>query len=114
MAAAGMPDGEFSLGGLQVRVRDGMARIVEEDGSPGNIAGSTLTMAEAFAAMTSIVADIELVTAMTSTNAAHKFGLDGVGRIEAGGRADLCVVNDRGMLQRVMQSGEWRPEPTPT
>lgn len=109
MSAAGMPDGEFVLGGLQVRVRSRMARIVDDSGKVGSIAGSTLTMAGAFAAMTSILGDIPAVAAMASTNAAAKLGLDGVGRIEAGARADLCVVNDRGLLQRVMQAGQWLP-----
>ena len=36
------------------RVQDGMARLVDEDGTPGAIAGSTLTMAEAFQTMTGI------------------------------------------------------------
>ena len=33
MAAAGMPDGNFRLGGLEVAVRDSMARLVQPDGS---------------------------------------------------------------------------------
>jgi N-acetylglucosamine-6-phosphate deacetylase len=107
MIAAGMPDGDFTLGGLNVAVREGVARLITDDGSPGSIAGSTLTMAGAFELMTSLLGDLVLVAAMASTNAAHHFGLEGVGRIEAGGRADLCVVDDLGVLQRVMQAGQW-------
>ncbi len=107
MAAAGMPDGNFRLGGLEVAVRDSMARLVQPDGEPGSIAGSTLTMAGAFEVMTGVVGDVAVVAAMASTNAARYFGLDEVGRIESGARADLCVVNDRGVLQRVMQGGRW-------
>ncbi|MDN5804021.1 MAG: amidohydrolase family protein, partial [Microlunatus sp.] len=44
MAAAGMPDGDFVLGGLRVAVRDAQARLLESDGSLGSIAGSPLTM----------------------------------------------------------------------
>ena len=109
MAAAGKPDGKFTLGGREVRVRDGMARLVREDGSPGPIAGSTLTMAEAFQTMTGITGSIEVAAAMAATNAARHLGLPGVGRIEAGGRADLCVVDDDGALRRVMQAGRWLP-----
>ena len=43
MSAAGQPDGDYRLGGLAVRVTDGVARLV--DG--GAIAGSTLTLADA-------------------------------------------------------------------
>jgi N-acetylglucosamine-6-phosphate deacetylase len=111
MAAAGKPDGEFTLGGREVRVRDGMARLVGKGGRPGPIAGSTLTMAEAFQTMTGITGSIEVAAAMAATNAARHLGLSGVGRIEAGGRADLCVVDDDGVLQRVMQAGRWLPGP---
>ena len=111
MAAAGRPDGEFALGGRKVRVRDGMARLVSKDGRPGPIAGSTLTMAEAFETMAGITGSIEIAAAMAATNASRHLGLKGVGRIEAGGRADLCVVDDDGALQRVMQAGRWLPGP---
>ncbi len=107
MAAAGMPDGDFVLGGLRVEVHGGRARLVEADGSPGAIAGSTLTMAGAFERMTGIVGDVEAVAAMASSNAARHFGLEEVGRIETGCRADLCVVDDHGALQRVMHGGRW-------
>lgn len=110
MAAAGMPDGDFRLGGLAVAVRDGMARLVQPDGRPGSIAGSTLTMAVAFQVMTGVVGDVAVVAAMASTNAARYFGLGDVGRIEPGARADLCVVDDTGTLRRVMQAGRWRDE----
>jgi N-acetylglucosamine-6-phosphate deacetylase len=112
MAAAGKPDGEFALGGREVRVRDGMARLVGKDGTLGSIAGSTLTMAEAFATMVGITGSIEVVAAMAASNAARHLGLDEVGRIAPGFRADLCVVDDQGALQRVMQAGRWLTEPT--
>jgi N-acetylglucosamine-6-phosphate deacetylase len=111
MAAAGKPDGEFALGGREVRVRGGRARLVGKHGKPGPIAGSTLTMAEAFQTMAGITGSIEIAAAMTATNAARHLGLKGVGRVEAGGRADLCVVDDEGALQRVMQAGRWLPGP---
>ena len=111
MSAAGQPDGAYTLGGRDVRVQDGMARLVDEEGTPGAIAGSTLTMAEAFQTMTGITGRIDLAAAMASTNAARHLGLDGAGRIEAGARADLCVVDEDGGLQRVMQAGRWLPSP---
>ena len=64
MSAAGQPDGAYTLGGRDVRVQDGMARLVDEDGTPGPIAGSTLTMAEAFQTMTGITGGIDLAAAM--------------------------------------------------
>ena len=108
MAAAGRPDGPYALGGQDVQVRDGTARLVDGAGRPGAIAGSTLTMARAFRAVAEIVG-IEAAAAMASTNPARRLGLPDVGRIEAGARADLCVVDDDGRLLRVMQAGRWFP-----
>jgi N-acetylglucosamine-6-phosphate deacetylase len=113
MTAAGMADGEFRIGGLPVRVRDGTARLIDADGRPGSLAGSTLTMSGAFHRMTSIIGEIHTVALMTSTNAARHLGLREVGRVEAGCQADLCVVDDQGVLQRVMQAGRWLTESPP-
>ena len=107
MAAAGMPDGDFVLGGLQVAVRDAQARLVEPDGSPGSIAGSTLTMAAAFERMVGLGYRIEQVAAMAATTPARWHGLDQVGELAPGCRADLCVVDDLGLLLRVMEAGTW-------
>lgn len=107
MAAAGMPDGDFVLGELKVAVRDGQARLVAEDGAPGSIAGSTLTMAEAFARMVAWGYAIEQVATMAATTPARWHGLDAVGQLAPGCRADLCVVDDHGQLLRVMQAGSW-------
>ncbi len=107
MIAAGAPDGEYQLGGLKVRVVDAQARLINSDDSLGSIAGSTLTMAEAFRRATASIGDIAVVAALAATNAADRFGLEGVGRLEPGARADLCLVNETGELQRVMQGGEW-------
>ena len=107
MAAAGMPDGDFVLGDLQVAVRNSQARLVEPDGSPGSIAGSTLTMADAFERMVGLGYPIEQAAAMAATTPARWHGLDQVGELAPGCRADLCVVDDHGRLLRVMQSGTW-------
>jgi len=44
MSAAGKGDGNYTIGGLDVRVSDGVARLV----SNGSLAGSTLTMDRAY------------------------------------------------------------------
>ena len=107
MAAAGMPDGDFALGELRVAVRGGQARLVTPDGTPGSIAGSTLTMAAAFERMMGWGYSIEQVAAMAATTPARGHGLDAVGELAPGCRADLCVVDDHGQLLRVMQGGSW-------
>jgi N-acetylglucosamine-6-phosphate deacetylase len=107
MVAAGMPDGDYVLGALQVAVREGQARLVEEDGSPGSIAGSTLTMDAAFERMVGLGYPIAQVATMAATTPARWHGLDRVGELAPGYRADLCVVDDHGRLLRVMQAGSW-------
>jgi N-acetylglucosamine-6-phosphate deacetylase len=107
MAAAGMPDGDFVLGDLQVSVRDAKARLVEPDGTPGSIAGSTLTMAAAFERMVGLGFSIPQVAAMAATTPARWHGLDKAGELAPGLRADLCVVDDHGRLSAVMQTGSW-------
>jgi N-acetylglucosamine-6-phosphate deacetylase len=106
MVAAGMPDGAYTLGSLDVRVADGQARLLTDDGTPGAIAGSTLTTARAFALVVGLTGDLAGAARFASTNAARHFGLD-AGTVEAGGPADLCLVDDRGALQRVMRRGRW-------
>lgn len=110
MAAAGRPDGAYRLGRLDAQVVDGEVRLVGPDGTPGSIAGSTLTMAGAFALMTALVGDVASVAALASTNAARHFGLD-AGYVGPGGPADLCVVDDAGVLLRVMHRGRWLDAP---
>ncbi|HYP43766.1 MAG TPA: amidohydrolase family protein [Propionibacteriaceae bacterium] len=108
MAAAGAPDGHYSLGDHRsVSVVGGQARLVTADGRPGTIAGSTLTMAAAFAAVVAAGVPIPATASMAATTPARRHRLAGAGVLEAGARADLCVVDDQGSLLRVMQSGRW-------
>ncbi len=107
MVATGMPDGGYTLGGLDVTVRRGEARLVAEDGSPGSIAGSTLTMATGFAYLVGLGLSIPGAAWMAASTPARRHGLDGVGVLEVGAAADLCVVDDAGTLLRVLQHGSW-------
>ncbi|GAA1427211.1 N-acetylglucosamine-6-phosphate deacetylase [Microlunatus lacustris] len=107
MVATGMPDGGYTLGGLDVVVRHGEARLVETDGSPGSIAGSTLTMAAGFAFLVSLGMSIPGAAHLAASTPARRHGLSGVGTVEVGAAADLCVVDDAGLLQRVLQNGSW-------
>lgn len=106
MVAAGMPDGAYRLGSLGVQVVDGQARLETADGSLGSIAGSTLTTGRAFALVAGLTGDLPAAARLASTNAARHFGLD-AGTVQAGGPADLCLVDDTGVLQRVLRRGRW-------
>ncbi len=107
MLAAGAEDGRYHLGSLDVAVTDGQARLVERDGRPGSIAGSTLTMGGAFELVVGLGVPIADAARMAATTPARCHGLDDVGVIETGRRADFCLVDDAGLLQRVMCGGSW-------
>ncbi|MFZ2509810.1 MAG: N-acetylglucosamine-6-phosphate deacetylase [Gordonia sp. (in: high G+C Gram-positive bacteria)] len=98
MVAAGMSDGAYRLGELDVDVVDGVARVR----ATGAIAGSTATMellfrraAHSFSAAVGGLPDDVLVglTKMTSGNQARVLGRDDIGVLERGRRADFVVVN---------------------
>ena len=92
MAAAGAPDGDYRLGPMAIEVRDGVARLASPGGD-GAIAGSTLTMDAAvrFCVRTAGLPLLDVVHA-ASTAPARAWGLDDVGAIEPGRRADLVRV----------------------
>lgn len=110
MSATGQGDGRYILGELEVEVTDGTARLVTADGTPGAIAGSTLTMAKAFRFLVQEVGcTIEEAAAMTSTTPARWHNLGEVGELSVGRWADLCLVDDQGELHGVMRRGERIP-----
>ena len=89
MAAAGAGDGDYVLGGLDVAVRDGVARLVHGD----SIAGSTLTqdvaLANAVAAGVPLEAAVHALTAQPAT----VLGLgDRFGRLREGYAADAVLL----------------------
>jgi N-acetylglucosamine-6-phosphate deacetylase len=104
MAAAGMADGDYQLGGLQVQVRDGVARLAEG----GALAGSTLTMDAAFrGAVHDSGLPLEVAARLASTTPAGVLGLSDFGAIEVGKRADLVVLDQELRMTAVMAAGAW-------
>jgi N-acetylglucosamine-6-phosphate deacetylase len=103
MAAAGMPDGEYDLGGQAVTVSGGVARLA----SHGSIAGSTLTMDAAF--RRAVRAGVSIVDAarMAATTPAIVIGREDLGALVAGRRADLVVLDADLRVLRVMRAGSW-------
>lgn len=105
MAATGMGDGDYRLGTMDVRVQDGRAMLA--DGS--SIAGSTITMADAFRrAVTDVGRPIEEAARAASLTPARALGLDHrIGSLTPGKDADLVVLNDDLTVSRVMKTGQW-------
>ena len=101
MSAAGMPDGEYQLGGFAVQVAHGRAM------ARGVLAGSVLTLDRALEnlmAFAGAPAD-EALRALTA-NPAAMIGADGdTGRIAVGAPANLVAVNAAGKLVASMVGG---------
>lgn len=108
MAAAAAEDGDYTLGSLNVRVSGGEARILESDGTVGAIAGSTLTVGAAVRyAVQQAGVPAEQALAAATANPAAMLGLERVGSLSVGDRADLVVLDEELGVERVMQAGVW-------
>lgn len=108
MAGAGAADGDYRLGPMAIEVRDGVARLADGGSGRGAIAGSTLTMDAAvrYAVREAGLPLLDVVHAAATAPAAV-LGLDDVGALEAGRRADLVVLSADLEVVRVMRAGAW-------
>ncbi|GAA3382169.1 N-acetylglucosamine-6-phosphate deacetylase [Cryptosporangium minutisporangium] len=103
--ATGVGDGTYVLGGQDVVVSDGQARLA----SNGSLAGSTLTMDVAVRrAVTVVGMDIVDASVAASGTPARLLGLaDRCGAIAPGLDADLVLLDEELRLARVMRGGSW-------
>lgn len=100
--AAGMSNGVYELGGLNVTVKNGTCRL-----NSGMLAGSTLTMNAAVRNMVNFLG-IPLSDAlkMASTNAAEIFGFANTkGGLEEGKDADITILNGDFSVQSTIVRG---------
>jgi N-acetylglucosamine-6-phosphate deacetylase len=110
MAAAGMPDGRYRLGSMQVDVAGGVARLAADAGR-GAIAGSTATMAGVVRHAIAAGLPVTAAAAAASTTPARVLGLgDRTGALRPGLDADLVVCDEEFELRAVMRHGEWLSE----
>lgn len=98
--ASGMPDGDYRLGTQYVRKCGNGVRL--EDGT---LAGSSLTMHQAFRNLVKIGLSPEEASRRTSTIAAEYLGLGDRGRIVTGAVADLVVLDGSLELKTVILRG---------
>ncbi len=103
MRATGMGDGEFTLGGLPVTVRNGEARL-----HSGSLAGSVLTMDRAVQnAVRLIGLDLPTAVAMATLHPARLLRLDDrKGSLAVGKDADLLVLDEDLNVKATIIGGE--------
>lgn len=105
MMATGLEDGKYELGGQDVYVKEGAARL--EDGT---LAGSTLTLNKAVYNMVHMInIPLEDAVRMASLNPARAIGVDNKkGSIEIGKDADLIIFDDDINVLKAMVKGKIR------
>ncbi len=91
MRAAGMPNGDYNLGGLEVAVKGGAARLKDN----GALAGSTLQINRALQNVATITRlPLKELVKTTSYNQAQSLNLSNLGKLERGYCADIVLLND--------------------
>jgi N-acetylglucosamine-6-phosphate deacetylase len=106
IAAAGMADGAYELGGQPVVVTDGVARLANVAGAgPGAIAGSTLTMDAAFRRTARVTGSMITAARAAATTPARALGLDDRGALAVGLRADVVSLDADLAIRAVYQGG---------
>jgi N-acetylglucosamine-6-phosphate deacetylase len=102
MSAAGMPDGEYHLGGFAVQVANGRAM------ARGVLAGSVLTLDRALENFEQFTAaPLEDALQLLTVNPAAMTGFsDRAGKLEVGSEANLVAVDAQGKLVASIRHGE--------
>jgi N-acetylglucosamine-6-phosphate deacetylase len=100
--AAGIGDGQYRLGSIDVEVRDGVVRRPD-----GVLAGSVVTMLESVRNLHALGAPLADALAAASAVPARVSGRD-LGRLAPGGPADVLILDDRLDLRAVFVGGKER------
>ncbi|MBR8722083.1 N-acetylglucosamine-6-phosphate deacetylase [Fusobacterium necrophorum subsp. funduliforme] len=101
MSATGLPCGRYKLGELDVNVVDNQARL----SSNGALAGSVLTMDQAFRHLLELGYNLMDAVKLTSTNVAKEFSLN-TGMIRVGKDADLVVLDEKHEVKMTIVKGK--------
>ena len=107
MAAAGVADGHYTLGALRVEVNGGVARL--EPSQPGStdgaIAGGTSRLIEGVRNCVAWGIPLADTVAAASRTPARAVGLEDVGFLGAGARADLIIAAPDLTINTVVRGG---------
>ena len=104
MRAAGMPDGQYTLGGQDVNVKGNKATMVLD----GALAGSVTTLPDCVRTVVKEMGiSLETAIACATINPARSLGIDALyGSVEQGKKADLVLWDEKLQLVHVMKDGE--------
>jgi N-acetylglucosamine-6-phosphate deacetylase len=101
IAAAHAGDGAYTIAGVDFEVEDGVARNADRV-----LAGSTVCMIDAVRNLVALGASVEAALAAASTLPAQIAGRPELGTLAPGSVADVVVLDDSLVIQRVLVSGE--------
>ena len=102
LRCAGMPDGDYELGGQPITLSGGVARLTGTD----TLAGSAISMLDALRNVVDFGLSLPEAVYAASTAPALAVGLKDTGSIEAGKCADLVVLDKDLNLVAVFVDGE--------
>jgi N-acetylglucosamine-6-phosphate deacetylase len=99
--ATGMPDGKYTLGGVEVTVVDGVCRNAE-----GKLAGSTLTLDRALRNIIALGVPLANAVRMLTLNPATVLGIEfKKGALRTGADADILLLNEALQVTHVWTRG---------
>ncbi|MGC2237719.1 MAG: N-acetylglucosamine-6-phosphate deacetylase [Pyrinomonadaceae bacterium] len=102
VSPAGLGDGDYEIWGEKISVIKGKTQ-----NERGSIAGSVITMLDAVKLMLSLGFSDSEVSKMASANPAKLLGIENThGTIEAGKRADLVALDEKGNVKLVLVGGK--------
>ena len=103
MRATGMPDGQYTLGGLDVKVVGRLATLV----SDGAIAGSATNLMDCMRTVVKKMGiPLETAVACATINPAKSLGVEEeYGSIEKGKKADIVLLDSNLELTAVIKDG---------
>ena len=102
LRCAGMPDGDYELGGQPITVKSGKATLSGTD----TLAGSSISMLDALRNVVRFGLPLADAVYAASTAPALAIGRRDIGCLQAGCRADLLVLDEKLNLEAVYVDGE--------
>ena len=101
LSATGMPDGKYTLGGLEVIVTGGVCRT-----AAGVLAGSTLTLDRALRNIVHVGASLQDAVRMLTLNPASLLGIEfKKGLLRVGADADILLLDEALQLTKIWARG---------